>query len=299
MNVLVAVSDTRTRLQIEEVLLSRKHEFKSYPTAPEAWGDLQHNSYSLTIVDSSFQVQGESIFVCLRRLERSEFMLVLGITNTTDCGELRKMIDSGADDYLIWSEERSQLYLRLQIAELWVQQYEKWRDSTLHDSLTGVANRNLFIECVSNAIARSKRRKSYFFAVYFLDLDQFKRVNAKLGHLMGDVLLQQVAARLQSCVRPFDTVARTGGDEFAVLADDLPSKDHAILVAQRLQDQFAAAFQIQGRDLISSASIGIAIGAGEYDFPQQLLQAADRAMYRAKQQGGNCYQIAESIAQTE
>jgi len=157
--------------------------------------------------------------------------------------------------------------------------------SALHDSLTGLANRNLFMDRLSRSIERLKRRDDYLFAVLFLDLDRFKVVNDGVGHLMGDQLLVAVARRLKECMRSADTLARVGGDEFAVLADDIKDVADATRVAERLQEQLSEPFSLRGQDVFVTSSIGIAPGAKGYDQPEELLRDADVAMYRAKTLG--------------
>jgi diguanylate cyclase (GGDEF)-like protein/PAS domain S-box-containing protein len=155
-----------------------------------------------------------------------------------------------------------------------------------HDPLTGLPNRVLFVEFMTLAIARSERRQTTS-AVLFLDLDRFKVVNDSLGHDAGDELMVKLSTRLCAAVRPGDTVARFGGDEFTVLCDDLSLDDarsQAIDVAQRLLDVIEAPVQLNGEDQHLSASIGIAI-AGPGDSPETLLRDADAAMYRAKADG--------------
>ncbi|MGZ4688331.1 MAG: PAS domain S-box protein [Acidimicrobiia bacterium] len=161
-----------------------------------------------------------------------------------------------------------------------------------HDPLTGLPNRVLFVEFLTLALARADRRHSTS-AVLFLDLDRFKVVNDSLGHDAGDELMTKLSTRLCAAVRPGDTVARFGGDEFTVLCDDLSiagAGHEAIDVAQRLLDVIEAPIQLNGEDQHLSASIGIAI-AGPGDSPETLLRDADAAMYRAKADGKGRWEL--------
>ena len=160
-----------------------------------------------------------------------------------------------------------------------------------HDGLTGLPNRALFVDHLNLAIARSLRNDSQLFSVLFLDLDRFKVVNDSLGHLIGDELLMTIARRIESCLRPTDTIARLGGDEFTILLEDLRSNNEAIHVAERIQRELALPFELEGRQVFTSVSIGIAPSVIGYDRPEDILRDADTAMYYAKSLGGSCYQV--------
>ncbi|MFL5891638.1 MAG: putative bifunctional diguanylate cyclase/phosphodiesterase [Solirubrobacterales bacterium] len=164
----------------------------------------------------------------------------------------------------------------------------------LHDSLTGLPNRSLFLDRMRHALARAERGDEPV-AVLFCDLDGFKTVNDSLGHRTGDRLLVLVAERLIECLRPADTIARLGGDEFAVLLEELREPGDAARAAQRLLDALKAPFVLRGREFYVSASIGIAAGAGD---AETLLRDADLAMYRAKARGKGRYAVYEPSMHT-
>jgi len=154
----------------------------------------------------------------------------------------------------------------------------------LHDALTGLPNRVLFLDRLGHALTRLQRDPRAQLAVLFLDLDRFKLVNDSLGHLSGDHLLVDVARRLESALRPADTVARLGGDEFTVLVEDLADRDEAQAVADRVLESLAEPFELDDREVYLSASIGIAIPDGDAQ-AGEVIRDADAAMYRAKAEG--------------
>ncbi len=183
----------------------------------------------------------------------------------------------------------------------------------LHDQLTGLPNRTLFMDRLGQLIKRTKRHCSQFskavtnlnpslFAVLFLDLDRFKLINDSLGHVAGDQLLIAVARRLEACLRPVDTIARLGGDEFTILLADIKDSSDATATADRIQQELALPFRLNGREIFITVSIGIALSpkhnsveglpnTHSYNQPEDILRDADTTMYRAKALGKARYEI--------
>lgn len=159
---------------------------------------------------------------------------------------------------------------------------DRLRQGALYDALTGLPNRTLFLDRLDRAIAHSKRRRDYNFVVLFLDLDGFKVVNDSLGHLAGDHLLMQVAARITAQLRDADTAARFGGDEFAILLNDVTDMGAVPTIVDRLQAALAMPYELDQQVIVVSASIGIATSTTGYDLPEDVLRDSDIAMYRAK-----------------
>jgi Amt family ammonium transporter len=166
--------------------------------------------------------------------------------------------------------------------------------SALHDSLTGLANRVLFVDRLQLVMIRQQRRPERRFAILFLDLDRFKQVNDTLGHEGGDALLLRITERLKGCLRPHDSIARFGGDEFAVLLDEVQVAADAERVAERIQTAVREPVTLGGHEVQVSASIGIALGATEYATPEQIMRDADFAMYRAKANGKARHEVFDS-----
>ncbi|OUS31891.1 hypothetical protein A9Q99_02005 [Gammaproteobacteria bacterium 45_16_T64] len=175
---------------------------------------------------------------------------------------------------------------------------EKIRRLAYFDALTGIPNRSLFNERLEKTIAQASRNNTSA-AVLFLDLDRFKPINDSFGHAAGDQLLTSVASRLQGCIREEDTVARMGGDEFAIVLSSLPSVEEAeeivIATANRIISSFVQPFLIEGREAFTSASLGVAVYPCDGASSDELLRNADMAMYSAKKLGKNNYQFYDQV----
>jgi diguanylate cyclase (GGDEF)-like protein/PAS domain S-box-containing protein len=160
-----------------------------------------------------------------------------------------------------------------------------------HDPLTGLPNRLLFLDHLRMAMDRARRRADFHFAVLYMDLDRFKIINDSLGHDIGDRLLRHVSAALLSCARSTDTVARFGGDEFAILLEDITAPRDAIRFCRRILDEVAKPMDLAGREVQTSASLGIVLHPEGYERPEALLRDADTAMYHAKAMGKSRFKV--------
>jgi predicted signal transduction protein with EAL and GGDEF domain len=188
---------------------------------------------------------------------------------------------------------------------------------TFHDGLTNLPNRALFLDRLQRAIAISRRHRDFKFAVLFIDVDEFKVFNDSLGHEAGDHILIQIARRLATCLRGADTIsrslpnnegysssddntlARPGGDEFAVLAEDLHDPSDAIRMSERIQERLGVPFNVNGQEIVISATIGIAFSGGAGAEASDVLRDAEIAMYRAKRTGKARCEVFDSAMQAD
>lgn len=165
------------------------------------------------------------------------------------------------------------------------------RQQAFTDTLTGLPNRAFFMTKVDESIRRARRYPEAGFAVLVLDLDRFKTINDSIGHLAGDVLLQSVAAKLRSCVREVDTVARMGGDEFMIILDSVSTTQEVVPILERIREELETPVFFRQQEMVTTCSIGVVVWDPSYSDPEDLLRAADIAMYQAKEAGRNCYRI--------
>jgi len=176
---------------------------------------------------------------------------------------------------------------------------EQLMHNALHDVLTGLPNRALFLDRLDRLLRHGTRDASFGFGVAFLDVDRFKVVNDSLGHAAGDEMLIAIARRLESCLRLGDTVARFGGDEFAILLSGVHDVEGTTRVAERILHEFAEPFVLNGQEVFASASMGISLSTMGYTDGDAMLRDADTAMYRAKGVGRGRFEIFDRAMHTQ
>ncbi len=176
---------------------------------------------------------------------------------------------------------------------------ERLQYAALHDALTGLPNRALFIDRLHQAFLRVQRVPQTPFALFFLDVDRFKNVNDAFGHVTGDRLLGSIATRIESALRPADTVARFGGDEFVILTEGIQDAHLATAIARRIQEAFQQPFELRGTEVFISVSMGIALWSPRYTSSEELVRDADTAMYRAKAMGKNRFELFDEAMHRE
>src|ERR1700682_641130 len=215
---------------------------------------------------------------------------IVVITGRDDESTALEAVQAGAQDYLIKGRLDGPLLSRTMRHEIEGKRVEAHlAHQGLHDTLTGLPNRVLFMDRLALALVRSSRRSPATVGVLFLDVDRFKAVNDSLGHDAGDELLLEVARRIQASLRPGDSVARFGGDEFCVLC--VAGETDVVAVVKRIAATLKEPFQVGRSEVVVSGSIGISLSGGAQSTPEQLVRDADAAMYRAKERGRGRYEL--------
>lgn len=216
---------------------------------------------------------------------------IVVLAEHADEDEAVTVVKAGAQDYLIRSELSPALLRRAVMYAIERKRLEaRLAHRALHDPLTGLPNRALFLDRLGVALDRSRRNNASI-AVLFLDVDNFKQTNDSLGHAAGDRLLTGLADRLQSMLRPMDTVARFGGDEFTFLFEELTSEREVILIAERIGRAVRLPIHLEQGDTTVTVSIGISIVTDPTMPAETVIREADSAMYRAKQLGRSRYEL--------
>jgi diguanylate cyclase (GGDEF)-like protein len=202
-----------------------------------------------------------------------------------------RAVKDGAQDYLLKHDlDPSQLSRAVQYAIERKRSEVELAHQALHDPLTGLPNRVLFLDRLGVALDRSRRNDTSV-AVLFLDVNKFKSINDSMGHAAGDELLIGLSKRLQDMLRPMDTMARFGGDEFTFLFEELQSEREAVLIAERIGTTASLPIRFDGGEVSLTVSIGIALAPDPAVAPQQMIRDADSAMYRAKERGGSRFEL--------
>jgi diguanylate cyclase (GGDEF)-like protein len=256
----------------------------------DAFKCLKEEDYDVVMVDLSLpNVRGTKTVDEIQ----SEFpkVPIVVLSGLSDEALAVKAVEGGAQDYVVKGQGDGNLVSRSLRYAIERKRVEEHLAFLAHyDHLTGLANRALFRDRLNQSLARADRNKNQV-ALMFLDLDNFKAVNDTLGHDAGDLLLQGVSERIRRCVRKTDTVARLGGDEFTVILEGITSMQQPAMVAQKILDSLLMPFNLSGHEVFITTSIGITIYPSDSETIKDLLKYADRAMYRAKEQGCNHYQF--------
>ena len=300
---ILVIDDEQANVRLlERMLLSGGFtEVRGVTDPRDAMGLFDELQPDLVMLDLHMpHLDGYAVLDLLRaKLAPGDYLPVLVLTADTTRGAKERALSNGARDFLIKPLDRTEVLLRtrnlLETRYLHLALKDENRSleaklvhQAFHDSLTGLANRALFRDRAEHALARKGRGEQV--AVLLLDLDDFKSVNDSLGHGEGDQLLETVAQRLLKATRGCDTVARIGGDEFAVLLEGWQEESDVLAVVHRITEELRAPLRLQGRELSVGASIGVAY-ASAAERVDEILRNPDVAMYRAKDDGKGRYAV--------
>lgn len=297
MKILVADDSKTTLALITESLRKLGHEVIPVSNGQQALEEFQKNRPDLIILDVI--MEGIDGFECARRIrafDSDDWIPIIFLSGAVDDENIAKGINAGGDDYLTkpFSEITlaSKIKAMQRIADMRQKLYESTKQLSVlssTDALTGIYNRLQFDKTIKEKIGHAQRHKTPI-ALLFLDLDNFKTINDSLGHYVGDMLLREVATRLQSSLRVDDFIARIGGDEFAIILSDIKTKQTAGEIAEKIIKSLSPVYKIGGNEIHISTSIGISCYPSEESNLESLVQNADIAMYHAKEMGRNNFQ---------
>ncbi len=295
---ILIVDDQEANVQLlESILASANYTAVSSTTDPYAVCELhRENHFDLILLDLKMAgMDGFQVLEGLKEIEANGYVPVLVVTANPDC-KLRAL-RSGARDFISKPFDIAEVLARVhnllevRLLHQRAQSYAKSQEfMALHDPLTGLANRRLLIERVSQAIVHAKRNNAVM-AVVYLDLDGFGEVNNLMGHDIGDLLLKLVAARLVASVREEDTVARLGGDEFVIAMPHVNIVSGVTLAAEKIIKALSDPYRIQEKNISMTASAGIGLYPVNGLDVHTLLKNADTALLEAKQASKNTYRV--------
>jgi len=287
MDILIADDDTTSRLVLGLALQKLGHHVTAVVDGDAALLAWRRQLFSLLISDWMMPgLDGPALCRAIRTAECQHYTYLLLLTAHGGRTNYLEGIQAGADDFLTKPFDEELLAARLHVAERILQLHETLRREATHDRLTGVLNRAAILDHLQQALER-RVREGGDIGLILVDLDHFKQINDRHGHLAGDAVLQEAARRMRMALRPYDRVGRYGGEEFLVLAPDSGSDDTRA-IAERIRQAIQATPIVAGDgELIVTASLGLANARGGSFDPADLIAPADAALYRAKKGGRN------------
>jgi diguanylate cyclase (GGDEF)-like protein len=296
MKILIADDEATNRHLLGAALKKLGYDIEVATNGDEAWAALQRSDAAeLAILDWMMPgMTGPEICLKLRGAANAKYVYVILLTGMTELSALVQGLESGADDFIAKPFRTPELYARLRAGQRILSLQRELlagraqiEHLAAHDFLTGLWNRRAIMEQLGQELARS-RRESKPLGVIIMDIDHFKQINDSYGHGQGDLVLQETARRLTDAVRPYDGAGRYGGEEFLLYAADC-DVERTFAVAERLREAMSAEpMNVAGKPLRVTASFGVSAAApGQAGDVLALIEAADRALYRAKDLGRN------------
>jgi two-component system, cell cycle response regulator len=291
--ILIAEDSATSRLFLKHTLSAWGYDVVMTHNGLEAMEELQKSDGPRLAILDWMMPEMDGIEVCQRIRQQAghPYIYIIMLTAKSAIAELAMALQCGADDYVSKPFDKQELHARLRSGQRILQLQDALMFKATHDSVTETLNRRAVIEALEIEMARALRQHTPL-AVAMLDLDHFKRVNDRFGHLAGDAVLRSVAERIEKSLRPYDVVGRYGGEEFLLVLPGC-NLEQALEVAERLRQGLAAdPVGFDKRQIKVTTSIGIAALTQEkVEESNELIKLADDALYRAKQSGRNCSQL--------
>ena len=287
MDILIAEDDTPSRLILDMTLTKLGHSVTAVSDGRAALQAWEREVYPLLISDWMMPgMDGLGLCRAIRTAQRHQYTYILLLTALGGKTNCLDGMDAGADDFITKPFDADLLAARLRVADRILQLHDALRREATHDRLTGLLNRAAILDYLNHALER-RVRDGGDVGLILADLDHFKQINDRHGHLIGDAVLQEAARRMRTALRPYDRVGRYGGEEFIVV---LPTADsaQAMVVAERVRAAIAATpFATPNGPLMVTSSMGVSNAQGVEVDANRLIGAADAALYRAKHSGRN------------
>lgn len=282
--------DTRLVKELLHQVSPNRYNISCVSTLKNAIEHLKKNEFDVVLTNLLLpDSEGFDVIAAIQEQDNSIPIVVLSAEDNNDIA--LQVVQIGAQDYLVKGQGDGYLIGRSLVYAIERKRIEQGLSFLAqYDSLTGLANRVLFRDRLNRALIRADRSK-HLVALIFIDLDRFKNINDSLGHDAGDHLLIEVGKRLTECTREGDTIARLGGDEFTIIVEDIKYPDDASIIANKVLKAMEASFILYGHEVYISPSIGITMYPIDDINENDLLRNADAAMYKAKENGRNCYRF--------
>ncbi len=276
---------------VQEMLAESKNyifDFSHVESITKAYSSITKNHYDVLLLDLSLP-DSIGLDTVQSLVTVNPDLPIVVLSGTSDEKTAMDAVQNGAQDYLVKGQGASAMLVRsLRYAIERKRSEQKVSYLAQYDVLTNLPNRALFYDRLKQAIKRATR-SSKKGALMLLDLDNFKDINDRLGHVAGDQLLVELSNRLRNCIREEDSLSRLGGDEFTIILNDVKDKRDTSFVARKIKKAIKKPIQIDGHEIFISTSIGIVLFSNENDIPEALIKHADMALYAAKEKGRGVY----------
>ncbi len=295
LDILVVEDDPTSLMFITQILAKHGCTVTTAVNGHEAFNKIKLHRYPVVVTDINMPaMNGIELARHIRQRDADVQIIATSVNCETEC--LISAIELGFNDYILKPVKTEELLWSVRRCAGTIANMKRLKDEqkkicdlAFHDPLTGLPNRRLFEDRLSQAIGKSHRYKMEFGLLY-LDLDHFKQVNDNFGHEAGDQVLVEASKRIESCCkRDLDTICRQGGDEFCVIITDCNGRLQLEKIAEKVLNEFRQPFKVNGAEVTITASIGISLFPDNGTEPRELEIASDTAMYAAKQAGRNCW----------